>query len=100
MAKQSLIERQIKRLKIVLKYFIKRKEILQILKNVKNLDTIFIVQKNLQSLPRNSMIVRLKNRCWKTGRSRGFYRNFGISRHILREMANECLLPGLTKASW
>ena len=50
--------------------------------------------------PGNSLPIRLKNRCWKTGRSRGFYRDFGLSRHVLREMAHECLLPGVIKASW
>jgi small subunit ribosomal protein S14 len=57
-------------------------------------------KKKLQRLPINSSSIRLRNRCWKTGRSRGFYRDFGLSRHVLREMAHECLLPGVFKASW
>ena len=57
-------------------------------------------QKKLQRLPVNSSAIRLTNRCWKTGRGRGFYRDFGLSRHVLREMAHECLLPGVFKASW
>jgi small subunit ribosomal protein S14 len=54
----------------------------------------------IQQLPRNSSKIRIRNRCWKTGRPRGFYRDFGISRHVLREMAHQCLLPGVTKSSW
>jgi small subunit ribosomal protein S14 len=100
MAKQNMIQRELKRVKLVSKYSAKRKEIVESLKNVKNLNEIFALQKNLQKLPRNSMSIRLRNRCWKTGRSRGFYRDFGVSRHVLREMAHECLLPGVIKASW
>ena len=54
----------------------------------------------IQKLPRNSAKIRIRNRCWKTGRPRGFYRDFGVSRHVLREMAHQCLLPGVTKSSW
>jgi small subunit ribosomal protein S14 len=100
MAKQNMIQRELKRVQLVSKYATKRKEILDNLKSAKNLTQIFALQKNLQKLPRNSMTIRLRNRCWKTGRSRGFYRDFGISRHVLREMAHECLLPGIIKASW
>jgi small subunit ribosomal protein S14 len=100
MAKQNMLQRDIKRKSLVLKYSEKRYEILKLLKNVKNLNTIFEIQKKLQCLPGNSLPIRLKNRCWKTGRSRSFYRDFGISRHVLREMLHECLLPGVTKASW
>jgi len=100
MAKQNMIQRELKRVRLVSKYATKRKEILDNLKSAKNLTQIFALQKNLQKLPRNSMTIRLRNRCWKTGRSRGFYRDFGISRHVLREMAHECLLPGIIKASW
>ena len=41
-----------------------------------------------------------RNRCWVTGRSRGFYRDFGLSRHVVREMAHEGMIPGLKKSSW
>ena len=56
--------------------------------------------KKFEKIPRNSSKVRNRNRCWVTGRSRGFYKDFGLSRHVLREMAHEGLIPGLTKASW
>ena len=100
MAKQCMLQREEKRTKLVAKYSKKRKEILSDLKTANNLTEIFAMQKKLQRLPGNSLPIRLKNRCWKTGRSRGFYRDFGLSRHVLREMAHECLLPCVIKASW
>lgn len=54
----------------------------------------------LQKLPRNSSVTRLKNRCMFTGRSRGYYRKFGVSRLVLREMALRGEIPGLKKSSW
>jgi len=54
----------------------------------------------MESVPRNSAPSRHRNRCWVTGRSRAFYKDFGLSRHVLREMAHEGSIPGLTKASW
>ncbi len=54
----------------------------------------------LALLPRNSCKVRMHNRCSITGRPKGFIRDFGISRVQFREMANNGLLPGVTKASW
>jgi len=100
MAKQSMIQRELKRVKLVVKYSRKRQEILFELKKERNLEKIFVLQKELQSMPPNSLPIRLRNRCWKTGRSRGVYRDFGLSRHVIREMAHQCLLPGLIKASW
>lgn len=100
MAKQNMLQREIKRKNLVKKYAKKRQEILKLLKNAKNLTEIFDIQRNLQRLPGNSLPIRLKNRCWKTGRSRGFYRDFGLSRHVLREMLHDGLLTGVTKASW
>ena len=95
-----MIQREVKRNSLVKRYTKKRQEILKNLKNAKSLNEIFTLQKNLQRLPGNSLPVRLRNRCWKTGRCRGFYRDFGLSRHVLREMAHQCLLPGVRKASW
>ena len=54
------------------------------------------IYKKLEKLPRNSSPNRHRNRCWATGRSRAYYRDFGLSRHVLREMAHEGLIPGLT----
>lgn len=50
--------------------------------------------------PRNASLTRVRNRCEITGRSRGFYRKFKISRIALRELGNQGMIPGLTKSSW
>lgn len=100
MAKKSLIERELKRQKLVNKYKIKRYELLKEFFQAQTFEEKFLIQTKIQKLPRNSSKVRLRNRCWKTGRPRGFYRNFGLSRNMLREMGHQGLLPGLTKSSW
>ena len=100
MAKQSMIQREIKRKKLNKKYEIKRLEIKKELKKISDFTAHMNLQKKLQALPRNSSKCRLKNRCWVTGRSRGVYRDFGLSRHVLREMSHDCLLPGVKKSSW
>jgi small subunit ribosomal protein S14 len=100
MAKKSMLERETKRKKLVTKYSEKRKEILNKLKTVTSLEEIFSLNEKLQKLPRNSSRIRLRNRCWKTGRPRGYFRYFGLCRNAVRELAHECLLPGVTKASW
>nr|YP_010336965.1 ribosomal protein S14 [Madagascaria erythrocladioides]QUE28998.1 ribosomal protein S14 [Madagascaria erythrocladioides]UNJ16550.1 ribosomal protein S14 [Madagascaria erythrocladioides] len=100
MAKKSMIEREKKRIALSAKYQEKRKEIKQKLKNTNSFEEKLYLQKKLQNFPRNSSECRIRNRCWLTGRSRGYYRDFGLSRHALREMAHDCLLPGVTKSSW
>jgi small subunit ribosomal protein S14 len=65
-----------------------------------SLEETFSLNEKLQKLPRNSSRIRLRNRCWKTGRPRGYFRFFGLCRNALRELANDCFLPGITKASW
>nr|QCI05259.1 ribosomal protein S14 [Centroceras clavulatum] len=100
MAKKSMIQREKKRIKLTNQYKLKRKNIKKQIKEAEDFTTIFDLQKQLQKLPRSSMECRKRNICWMTGRSRGFYRDFGLSRHVLREMAHECLLPGIKKASW
>jgi len=100
MAKQSMIQREIKRNKLIQKYHYKREEIKNLISSAENFNEIIKIQKKLQKMPRNSMHCRKRNRCWMTGRSRGFFRNFGLSRHVLREMSHECLLPGIRKSSW
>lgn len=95
-----MIQREIKRRNAVNKFMKKRSSLQMSLKNSTSLSEIFTIQRKLQRLPVDSSKIRLRNRCWKTGRSRGYYRDFGLSRHLLRKMAHECLLPGVTKASW
>ena len=54
----------------------------------------------LRSLPRNSAKIRVRNRCAIDGRARGYYRDFGMSRITFRELASQCLIPGVKKSSW
>jgi len=100
MAKKSMIEREKKRIKLNKKYQSKREVLYLKYKNANQYNTKLEYHWALQKLPKNSSKVRIRNRCWKTGRPRGFYRDFGVSRHVLREMAHKCLLPGVTKSSW
>lgn len=100
MANKAMIQRELKRQRLVMKYAEKRlslkKQILATISLKEKLD----LHKKLQQLPRNSAPVRLHNRCLVTGRPKGYYRDFGLSRHVLREMAHEGLLPGVQKSSW
>lgn len=100
MAKKAMLQREIKRKKLVEKYFEKRKTILSQLKHTSSLEEIFSLNEKLQKLPKNSSNIRLRNRCWKTGKPRGYSRFFGLCRNALRELAHDCFLPGVTKASW
>lgn len=100
MAKKSMIEREKKRQKLVDKYAQKREDIKEQIAQSASQQEKMNLHRQLQQLPRASSPTRLRNRCWVTGRSRGYYRDFGLSRHVLREMAHEGLLPGVTKSSW
>ncbi|MDR0351044.1 MAG: 30S ribosomal protein S14 [Puniceicoccales bacterium] len=101
MAKISVIKRNEKRMALVAKFAAKRKEYKKILSNPDVDDDMFFkTLYNLNRLPRNSSLVRLRNRCCITGRPRAFHGRFGISRLKLREFALSGLIPGLVKASW
>ena len=89
MARKCLVAREEKRQKLVDKYAERRKE----LKENGDWDA-------LQKLPRNSSPIRLRNRCIMTGRPRGYFRKFGVSRLVFREMALKGEIPGLKKSSW
>lgn len=95
-----MIEREKKRIKLNNKYKIKRQNLLQQYQTTEDFNLKLEIHSKIQKLPRNSAKIRIRNRCWKTGRPRGYYRDFGVSRHVLREMAHQCLLPGVTKSSW
>ena len=60
----------------------------------------FAAQLKLAEMPRNGAKVRIRNRCEVSGRSRAVYRRFKLSRIILRDMASQGLVPGVTKSSW
>jgi small subunit ribosomal protein S14 len=100
MAKKSMIEREKKRQKMVEKYAQKRETLKEEFENATSQREKLEVHRKLQQLPRNSAPSRLRNRCWVTGRPRGYYRDFGLSRHVLREWAHKGLLPGVVKSSW
>ena len=100
MAKKSMIERDRKRFKLIQKYQSKRNSLKQDINNASSMEEKLQLHRKLQKLPRNSSPVRLRNRCSITGRPRGFFRDFGLSRHLLREYSLQGLLPGVRKASW
>ena len=100
MAKKSMIEREKNRQKLVDKYAAKRAALKEEFDNAESPADRVEIHRKLQQLPRNSAPNRLRNRCWMTGRPRGYYRDFGLSRHVLREWAHKGLLPGVVKASW
>ena len=101
MAKKSTIEKNEKRKRLVLKYAEKRQEIrLQAKKPGLSVFEQMQIRQELAKLPLNSHPNRVRNRDIITGRSRGYYGFFGLSRITLREMAHKGLLPGIRKASW
>ena len=69
-----MLERELKRKKLVTKYSEKRKVLLNQLKSASSLEEIFELNEKIQKLPKNSSRIRIRNRCWKTGRPRGFFR--------------------------
>lgn len=101
MAKTCLIEREQKRRDTVKKYAAKRAELLAAANDINAApEDRREARQKLQSLPRNSSPVRLRNRCALTGRPRGVFSKFGIARSKLRELMMRGEVPGVTKASW
>ncbi len=89
MAKKSILARDAKRTKLIAKYAKKRAE----LKAAGDYEALAL-------LPRNSSPTRKNNRCFESGRSRGYMRRFGLSRIAFREHASKGEIPGVTKSSW
>jgi small subunit ribosomal protein S14 len=101
MAKTSVVNRDLKRRKIVKKYAKKRAELVATINNFKlSEETRLAARHKLQQLPRDSSPTRLRNRCALTGRPRGVYSKFGLGRNKLREIAMRGEIPGVVKASW
>ena len=101
MAKKSMINRDLKRRKVVEKYMDRRKALLEIIGNFKVPDEEkMLAREKLQRLPRNASPVRLRSRCALTGRPRGVFKKFGLARGKLREIAMRGEVPGIIKASW
>lgn len=101
MAKTSMVEREKKRRRVVLKYAKKRARLKQLIRDPKTSDEgRWEARTALQKLPRDASPVRLRSRCAITGRPRGVYRRFDLGRNKLREAAMRGDVPGLVKASW
>ena len=101
MAKVALIERELKREKLAAKFAKKYAEFKSIANDAKRSDEERAVARlGLQKLPRNANPTRQRNRCAITGRPRGTFRQFGLGRAKIRELAFAGNIPGVTKASW
>ena len=101
MAKTSMVERERRRAKIVKRYAAQRAQLKETIRNPRTSpEAREAAQAKLQSQPRDASASRQRNRCAITGRSRGVYRKFGLSRVKIREVAFRGEIPGLTKASW
>jgi len=101
MAKKSKIVNNQYKIKLSNRLYDKRKELLE---QINNTDLSFEERQKfrlkLEKLPKNSSRIRVRNRCNVTGRPRGVYRKFGLSRITFRELASKGMIPGVSKASW
>jgi small subunit ribosomal protein S14 len=101
MAKLSSIENNKKRQRLIVANAKARSSLRRVIANKQTpFEDRMVAVHKLAELPRNSSAVRYRNRCELTGRARGVYRKFKMSRIALREYASAGLLPGVTKASW
>lgn len=101
MAKKSMLERELKREKLVKRYAAKRAALKATIRNVNSTEEErSVAQAKLNAMPRDASPSRQRNRCSITGRPHGVYRKFGLGRNKLREAAMNGEIPGLTKASW
>ena len=101
MAKNSMVQRELKRSRLAAKYAEKRSELKAIIKSADaGYEEKMAAVARLQQLPRDSSPVRKQNRCRVTGRPHGVYRKFGLCRNKIREAAMRGDIPGLVKASW
>ena len=101
MAKQSSIQKNIRRKLLVKKYQDKRLKLKKMIKD-KNLsiEERFKLQTKINDMPRDGSRVRVRNRCKLTGRTRGVYRKFELSRIKIRDLSMSGSLPGVVKSSW
>ncbi|MCX8228763.1 MAG: 30S ribosomal protein S14 [Planctomycetota bacterium] len=101
MAKTSAIHRELKRQKIAARYAERRNELIKVIKDANaTLEEKANAYKRISKMPRDASPVRLHNRCSITGRPKGYYRKFGVSRLVFRRLAHQGQLPGVRKASW
>jgi len=101
MAKLSSVQKNLNRLKLIEKFSNKRKALKKkIMDKTISIEERLKFQNKLNDLPRNSANIRYRNRCKLTGRTRGVYRKFGLSRIKIRELSMSGDLPGMVKSSW
>lgn len=101
MAKVSAIKKNEHRQELVKKYAAKRAELKGLISDQSQPpDVRFAATLALAKLPRDSSRTRVRNRCLVTGRPRGYYRKFKMSRIALRDLASVGMIPGVTKSSW
>jgi small subunit ribosomal protein S14 len=101
MAKQSSVNKNNRRKKLVAQYAVKRKKLKAVAADLnKPAEERFAARLKLAQLPRNSSATRVRNRCELTGRARGYYRKMRLCRNMLRELASQGLIPGMVKSSW
>lgn len=101
MAKTPMIEKNNRRRKLAKQKEAKRKALKAIIMNKEtSMEERFAAVMKLAKMPRNSSKVRIRNRCELTGRPRGYYRKFKLSRIALRELASAGQIPGVIKSSW
>lgn len=100
MIRKGLLTRELKRKLLFYKFFNLRNNLLKLKKKINSKKDYFNLLNKFSKLPRNSMRIRLRNRCILSGRPRGYYSFFGLSRHVLREFSFKKFVPGLLKSSW
>jgi small subunit ribosomal protein S14 len=101
MAKKSKIAKNRKRIEMVARYRERRLALKAAIKDeTKSLEEREEAARQLRQLPRDASPVRVRNRCAVTGRPRGYYRQFGLCRVVLRDLGLQGYVPGLKKSSW
>ena len=100
MSKKALIKRENMRREIFQKYTFIRRQYKNIFKYRKTLVERYRINRRLQKFPSNSVGTHIHNCCQISGRSRGYYHNFGLSRHFVRELVNQNVFSGMGKSSW
>ena len=101
MAKKSAVEKNKRRVRMAQKFASKRERLKAIASDkTLTMEEQYAARLKLAKLPRNAAPTRVRNRCEVTGRPRGFYRKFNMSRIALRELGSQGFIPGLVKSSW
>lgn len=101
MSRLCMKTREKKRRFLFKKFFSRRANLRKIINDRDvSMEAKEIVQRKIQKLPRDSVVCRLRNRCWKTGRGNGVYRIVGLCRNAFRHHAMFGDIPGIRKASW